>query len=253
MNSVRQSLFKHYEHRLGAPSATLSDRVGHLIVTPVRSQLDELQCMRPFWALATRDAFILSVSPLIVDDLPLMLSTFTFQSLIEEELMGRVRAAIERRIALRSFAIESELFVSFEAFQPADTGDVRPVSFDEIDPHESVRPILERVLDIPLRDGDVFGVFRDGRVVSCAWIKRFSVYAWNVAVLGLGRGRGAEFDAQALSKVIRRALEAGKVAVMNVPEASVAALRLARRLGFRRFAQSLVAVSKPIRAENAAG
>jgi hypothetical protein len=245
--TAKQALIQHYEHRLGTPTSTLTDRAGHLIVTPLRDQLDELRCCRPFWALGTKESFVLSVSPRIADEMPLALSNFTFESLIEDELRAELQGRIERKISLRSFHVESELFCTFDLFKPQDGGEVRPVEFEELKPDAALEPALRRILEIPLRDGDVYGLFEEGRIVSCAWIKRFSVYAWNVCVLSRARTRRMAWDAQALSAVIRRTLELGKVVIMNVPETNVPAIRLAHHLGFRMFGRSLLAVSNPMK------
>lgn len=239
-------LVHHYEERLGAPDGALIDRAGHFIVSQLRDQPDESGCCLPFWAFSIENSFVVSSSPAVANILPLNLSNFTFESLREEELRAELRHLIEGVIRLRALQDEWELYCSPETFQPVVSPHVRPVTLQGLTQIGKPGILMRRMLEDTIEKGDAFGFFQESRLVTLAWLKRYSKYAWNIFLYPREGAPNSSFSEACVSSCVSRALEFDKAPVMNVPAGNASLLRMADSLGFKVFGESLLAISKQL-------
>ena len=95
------------------------------------------------------------------------------------------------------------------------------------------------------QDEDLFGCFEGSTLVSIAKLLPWNTKANNVGVITHPTYRGRACGAAAVSTLIRDALEADKLVLYQTLKTNVGAVKLAQKLGFKTFGESLSIRFKP--------
>ena len=243
---MKNRVILHFEELLGAPHASMSDNSGHFIVSSLRDEIDETGSSIPFWAFKRKDAFIASVSPRIAEALPLKLHNFTFESISEKELSLAIHDAISGVIPLQSFHTAYHFQCDVASFRPAIVYHVRNLAKSDLPALTSMEPGLDRQLAEPIEKESAFGFYDEDRILSCAWVRRYTSYAWDLFAYTLPEHRQRGFGKKVVTVAVKSAFNQGKDVVMTVRARDKSALSFAESLGFNRYAKSLLAVSKPL-------
>jgi RimJ/RimL family protein N-acetyltransferase len=84
--------------------------------------------------------------------------------------------------------------------------------------------------------GKVFGQIADGKVVSWAAVKPLSDVVWDLSIETVPEHRGRGYARSAVSAALRHVFASGRLAGWGCDRTSVASLRTALSVGFRRYA-----------------
>lgn len=194
------------------------------------------------YALQHKGVLALSVAPELLEDVRELLRGVGHLDL-------EALAILVLPLSLRIVGPAAQAYLGPYSFRPKGMEKARALSQNDstavADLQRACDPVVWSHSGISPQDDGLVGCFEGDRLVSVAKLLPWSPGVTNVGVVSHPDFHGRGFGAAAVSAVVNPALEADTLVFYQTLKSNLAALRLASKLGFETFGETLSVRFKP--------